>query len=80
VISTDDNTLTHAEPLQAHVLDAVVWVTKSQIAQRLHGIIRVIFRYRMGINPTAQQGRAPAGVSPRNNRDRKKPQAGCRAF
>ena len=35
-----------------------------------------IQRSRMGINPTAQQGRPPVGVSPGNNRDHKKPQVG----
>jgi len=44
VTSVDGNTLAHAESLRAHVLDAVVWVTKSQIAQKLHGIVGVIFR------------------------------------
>jgi len=34
----------------------------------------------MGINPTIQQGRPPAGVSPGNNKGCKKPQAGGRAF
>ena len=42
--SVDGDTLAHAEALRAHVLDVVKWVTKSQIAQRLHGIVSVIFR------------------------------------
>ena len=42
--SVDGNTLAHAEALRAHVLDVVVWVTKSQIGQRLHGIVGLIFR------------------------------------
>jgi len=44
VTSVDDNALAHAEALRAHVLDVVVWVTKSQIFQRLHGIVGVILR------------------------------------
>jgi len=44
VTSVDVNTLAHTEALRAHVFDVVVWVTKSPIAQRLHGIVRVIFR------------------------------------
>ena len=42
--SVDSNTLAHAEALQAHVLDVVVWVTKSQITQRLYGIVEVTLR------------------------------------
>jgi len=44
VTSVNDNTLAHADALRAHVLDVVVWVTKLQTAQRLHGIIGVTLR------------------------------------
>ena len=44
MISVDGNTLALADAARAHVLDAVVRVTKSQIAQRLHGIVEVILR------------------------------------
>jgi len=44
VTSVDVSTLAYAEALRAHVLDVVIWVTKSPIAERLHGMVRVIFR------------------------------------
>jgi len=44
VTSVDDNTLAHVDALRAPVLDVVVWVTKLQIAQNLHGIVGVTFR------------------------------------
>ena len=44
MISVEDNTLAYADTMRAYVLDVVVWVTKSQIAQRLHGIVGVTLR------------------------------------
>ena len=42
--SVDGDTLAFADAARAHVLDVVVWVTKSEIAQGLHGIVGVTLR------------------------------------
>ena len=44
VTSVDGNTLALVDTARAHLLDVVVWVTKLQIAQRLHGIVGVTLR------------------------------------
>ena len=41
----DVSTLAHAEALWAHVLNAVIWVTKPLIAQGSHAIDGVTLRY-----------------------------------
>ena len=43
-ISVGNNTLAHAKALRANVLGVVIWVTRSPITQRPHGITKVILR------------------------------------
>ena len=42
--NVDDNALAHADVMQAHVLDVVVWATKLKNTQRLTGIVAVTLR------------------------------------
>ena len=44
VTSVGVNTLAHAEALRANVSNVVIWITRSPIAQRPHGITRATLR------------------------------------
>ena len=77
VTSVGVNTLAHAEALRANVSNVVIWITRSPIAQRPHGITRGnTKRSGVGNNPTVQRGRLPAGTSSEGNRSNQKLLAG----